>query len=146
MKFEVIKLTSKYLDECVDLFIDTFTREPWNDEYDSKEQVENFFINHIKNNYFLGYIGLIDEKVVALSVGMKKPWIAGVEYYIDEFCIGHEFQGKGIGSMFIKKIEDSLGDENINGIILNTERGYPSCEFYIKNGFKVLGDLVVLGK
>lgn len=146
MKFEVIKLTSKYLDECVDLFIDTFTREPWNDEYDSKEQVENFFINHMKNNYFLGYIGLIDEKVVALSLGMKKPWIVGMEYYIDEFCIGHEFQGKGIGSMFIKKIEDSLADENINGMILNTERGYPSYEFYIKNGFTVLGDLVILGK
>lgn len=47
MKFEVIKLTSKYLDECVDLFIDTFTREPWNDEYDSKEKVRKKVINCI---------------------------------------------------------------------------------------------------
>ena len=146
MELKVIKLTEKYLEESVDLFIDTFSREPWNDEYDSREQVKDFFINHMRNNYFLGYIGLIDEKVVALSLGMKKPWIAGMEYYIDEFCISYDFQGKGIGSSFLKGIEELLIDEKVEGMILNTERDYPSCNFYEKNGFKILGNLVVLGK
>lgn len=146
MELKVIKLTEKYLEESVDLFIDTFSREPWNDEYDSRQQVKDFFINHMRNNYFLGYIGLIDEKVVALSLGMKKPWIAGMEYYIDEFCISYDFQGKGIGSSFLKGIEELLIDEKVEGMILNTERDYPSCNFYEKNGFKILGNLVVLGK
>ena len=146
MELKVIKLSEEYLEECVDLFIDTFSRAPWNDEYDSRQQVKNFFINHMKNNYFLGYIGLIDKKVVALSVGMKKPWICGMEYYIDEFCIGDGFQGKGIGSLFLKDIEKLLYDEKVEGIILNTERDYPSCKFYEKNGFQVLGNLIVLGK
>ena len=146
MELKVINLTEKYLEESVDLFIDTFSREPWNDEYDSREQVRDFFINHMNNNYFIGYIGLIDEKVVALSLGMKKPWIAGIEYYIDEFCISYDFQGKGIGSSFLKDIEELLIDEKVEGIILNTERDYPSCNFYEKNGFKILGNLVVLGK
>lgn len=146
MELKVIKLSEEYLEECVDLFIYTFSREPWNDEYDSRQQVKDFFINHIKNNYFLGYIGLIDKKVVALSVGMKKPWINGMEYYIDEFCIGYDFQGKGIGSLFLKGIEVLLADENVEGMILNTERDYPACKFYEKNGFRVLGNLIVLGK
>lgn len=146
MELKVIKLTEKYLEESVDLFIDTFSREPWNDEYDSREQVKDFFINHMRNNYFLGYIGLIDEKIVALSLGMKKPWICGMEYYIDEFCISYDFQGKGIGSSFLKDIEELLIDEKVEGMILNTERDYPSCNFYEKNGFKILGNLVVLGK
>ncbi|KAJ50225.1 GNAT superfamily N-acetyltransferase [Clostridium tetanomorphum] len=146
MELKVIKLSEEYLEECVDLFIDTFSRAPWNDEYDSRQQVKNFFINHMKNNYFLGYIGLIDKEVVALSVGMKKPWICGMEYYIDEFCIGDGFQGKGIGSLFLKDIEKLLYDEKVEGMILNTERDYPSCKFYEKNGFQVLGNLIVLGK
>lgn len=146
MELKVIKLTEKYLEESVDLFIDTFSRKPWNDEYDSRQQVKDFFINHMRNNYFLGYIGLIDEKVVALSLGMKKPWIAGMEYYIDEFCISYDLQGKGIGSSFLKDIEELLIDEKVEGMILNTERDYPSCDFYEKNGFKILGNLVVLGK
>lgn len=146
MELRVIKLTEEYVEECVDLFIDTFSREPWNDVYNSRKQVKDFFANHMANNYFLGFIGLIDKKVVALSIGMKKPWIEGMEYYIDEFCIGYDFQGNGIGSLFLKEIENLLVSENVKGMILNTERDYPSCRFYKKNGFKALGDLIVLGK
>ena len=146
MKLKVTKLSEEYLEECVDLFIDTFSREPWNDEYNSREQVKEFFINHMKNNYFLGYIGLIDKNVKALSLGMKKPWIYGLEYYIDEFCIRYDFQGKGAGSLFLKNIEELLTDEKVEGMILNTEKDYPSYKFYTKNGFRVLGDLIVLGK
>ena len=146
MKLKVIKLTEGYLEECIDLFIDTFSREPWNDKYDSRQQVKDFFVNHMGNNYFLGYIALLDKKIVALSVGMKKPWIRGMEYYIDEFCISYDFQGKGIGSLFLKDIEELLICENVEGIILNTEKDYPSCNFYQKNGFKSLGNLIVLGK
>jgi hypothetical protein len=36
MEFKVNKFEEKYLEGCVDLFIDTFSKEPWNDEYDSR--------------------------------------------------------------------------------------------------------------
>lgn len=89
MELKVNKFEEKYLEECVDLFIDTFSKEPWNDEYDSRDQVKAFFINHI---------------------------------------------------------EKLLLDENVQGMILNTEKDYPSCKFYEKNGFRPLGNLIVLGK
>ncbi len=72
MELKVIKLSEEYLEECVDLFIDTFSRAPWNDEYDSRQQVKNFFINHMKNNYFLGYIGLIDKKSCSIKCRNEK--------------------------------------------------------------------------
>lgn len=146
MELKVVKLTEVYLEECVDLFIETFSREPWNDEYNSRQQVKEFFVNHMGNNYFLGYIGVLGKEIVALSLGMKKPWIGGMEYYIDEFCIRYDFQGKGIGSLFLKHIEDLLSNEKVEGMILNTERDYPSCRFYQKNGFQIIGNLSVLGK
>lgn len=142
----VIKLNKDYLEECVDLFIDTFSKEPWNDVYESRQQVKDLFVNHMGNNYFLGYIGIIENRIVALSLGIKKPWIEGMEYYINEFCVAYNMQGKGLGSLFIKEIEKLLANENVEGMILNTERDYPSYEFYKKNGFKVLGDLIVMGK
>lgn len=142
----VIKLNKDYLEECVDLFIDTFSKEPWNDVYESRQQVKDLFVNHMGNNYFLGYIGIIENRIVALSLGIKKPWIEGMEYYINEFCVAYDMQGKGLGSLFIKEIEKLLANENVEGMILNTERDYPSYEFYKKNGFKVLGDLIVMGK
>lgn len=146
MKLIVTSFTIEYLEEAIDVFIDTFTKDPWNDVYDSREQVKDYFINYFNNNYFLGYIGLIDNKVVSLSVGMKKPWINGMEYYIDEFCVSNSMQGQGIGSLFLKEIDKFLVEKNVCGMILNTEKNYPSHKFYEKNGFKVLGDLIVLGK
>lgn len=88
----------------------------------------------------------LDEKIVALSIGMKKPWIKGMEYYIDELCVSYELQGKGIGSSFIKEIEHDIKQLGMNGILLLTEKDYPSEKFYIHNGFGVLGGLIVMGK
>lgn len=142
----LLKIKEHMIDDCVNLFIETFTKEPWNDVYESREQVVSFFNNHFNNNYFVGYVATLDDKVVALSIGMKKPWIEGFEYYIDEFCVSYEIQGRGIGSWFIKAIEEDIKEQGMNGMILNTEKDYPSKKFYEKNGFKILGDLIVLGK
>lgn len=144
--FLLLKIQEHMINECVNLFINTFTKGPWNDVYESREQVVNFFNNHFKNNYFVGYAAILDDKVVALSIGMKKPWIKGFEYYIDEFCVNYEMQGKGIGSWFINAIEENIKEQGMNGIILNTEKDYPSQKFYEKNGFKILGDVIVLVK
>ncbi|WP_061994584.1 GNAT family N-acetyltransferase [Clostridium sp. ATCC 25772] len=142
----ILEMKKHMLDQCVDLFINTFSKEPWNDVYDSRDPVVNFFNNHFNNNYFLGYVAMLDDKIVALSVGMKKPWIEGMEYYIDQFCVGYEMQGKGIGSWFMKEIEKNIKNQGMNGMILNTEKGYPAQKFYEKNDFKIIDDLIVFGK
>jgi aminoglycoside 6'-N-acetyltransferase I len=140
------KINSEMIDACVDLYIETFSKEPWYDEYESRDQVVLFFNNHFNNNYFIGYVALLNNQIVALSIGMKKPWIEGFEYYIDEFCTSSELQGKGIGSWFIKAIEEDITKQGLNAMIINTEKGYPSHRFYEKNGFKACGDLIVLAK
>ena len=77
----IIRLSKEHIEECADLFIDVFTKAPWNDTYNSKGQVISYFQNYINNNYFVGY-GLKDQNcMIAISVGMKKPWINGMEYY-----------------------------------------------------------------
>lgn len=77
------------IEESIDLFISTFSREPWNDVYESMEQVREFFKNHFAKNYFLGYVIKVNGNIKGLSIAMKKPWIKGLEYYIDEFCIDY---------------------------------------------------------
>jgi GNAT superfamily N-acetyltransferase len=144
--FSLLEMNKSMIDDCVDVFIETFSKEPWNDIYESRQQVVDFFNNHYNNNYFIGYVAMLNNKVVALSVGMKKPWIKGFEYYIDEFCVSHELQGQGIGSEFLKAIEQDIKKQGMNGIILNTEKGFPSQKFYEKNGFKAFDDFIILGK
>lgn len=140
------KMSKEDIEECADLFIDVFTREPWNDRYNSRKQVVDFFHNFIGNNYFVGFILKENDEIIAMSIGMKKPWIHGMEYYIDQFCVKPDLQGRGIGSRFIKMIEANLQSENMNAMILNTEKGFPSEQFYLKNGFKKFEELVILAK
>lgn len=142
---KLIELTEDHLDEAVKLYQDTFSKEPWFDD-DSDESVRNLLINHMNNNYYLGY-GLIKEDVlVGLSIGFKKPWIKGIEYYVDQFVISYHYQHQGLGTIFLEFIENDLKKQDINAMILNTEKGYPAEEFYIKNGFKILDGIIVLGK
>ena len=105
---KISKMTPQHLDACVDLFIEVFTKEPWNDTYTSREQVVQFFQNHMANNYFVGYILEEEGRIVALSIGIKKAWINGLEYYIDQFCVSSELQGKGVGSYFLQLIEREI--------------------------------------
>ena len=57
-----------------------------------------------------------------------------------------ECQGKGLGGMFLKQIDEMLLEEKVTGMFLNTEKEYPSYGFYKKNGFEQIGNLVVLAK
>lgn len=145
-KFTLCMLEEAMLDESVDVYIDTFTKEPWNDVYESREQVVTFFKNHMKNNYFLGYVLLHEKELVALSIGMIKPWIKGREYYIDQFCVKDSWQGKGIGTIFLNEIEKDIERNDLNAIMLNTDKGFPSEKFYVKNGFIPLEDTILLVK
>ena len=133
-------LDASNLAASVALFIDTFTQAPWYDKFESTKQVETFFENHLANNYFVGYVLYTGEAVIALSLGFKKPWINGMEYYIDQFCVGIPYQGQGIGSQFMQLIEADISRKSLGAIILNTEAGY------LKNGFEVLNRLMILAK
>lgn len=64
----------------------------------------------------------------------------------DLFIETFTMQGRGIGSWFIKAIEEDIKEQGMNAMILNTEKDYPSEKFFKKNGFKELGNLIVLGK
>lgn len=116
---EITNMSEEHLEECTDLLIDVFTNPPWNDTYSSRQQVMEFLRNHMNNNYFAGYVLKEKNHVIAMSVGMKN-WLNGMEYYIDQFCVKPDLQGKGIGSYFLKRIEEDIKKKNMNAIILNT--------------------------
>ena len=139
-------LTQEDLSACTALYIRTFTAPPWCDDIPSPEPVVRYFRNFLMLDSFLGYIAFYNGQPAALSVGMKKPWIGGVEYYIDEFCVAPELQRQGIGSAFLGIIEKDLADRGMCGMLLNTEEDYPAFDFYIRNGFKTMGNCRVLGK
>ena len=142
-----IQLLGKHhIEMCSRLFMDTFSREPWNEQYESDKEVIRYFTDFLSLDSCLGFVGLEDGRLIALCIGMRKPWLKGVEYYIDQFCIAPDYQQKGIGSRFLAEIERRIADLGMKGILLNTEKSYPSFNFYLKNGFMEIEGLAVMGK
>ena len=57
-----------------------FTKEPWNDVYESRGQVRRFFENYMADNYFLGFSLERGGACAGLCFGARKPWLGGMEY------------------------------------------------------------------
>ena len=142
MKLEYI--TMENVEQCITLYMDTFSKEPWNDVFDSSDKVRAYYHNFLKSNQCIAYVGIVDGKIEVMSIGMIKPWIEGLEYYIDEFCVSYDSQGKGFGSQFLDLVEADIKKRGLNAIILNTSKDVPAYDFYLKNGFKTEDDLRIL--
>ena len=85
--FTIRPMNAENIRECADLFMRTFSKEPWNDVYESEEEVIRFFQRYLNNNCFTGYILTCKDSVIALCLGSRKPWLNGMEYEINQFCV-----------------------------------------------------------
>lgn len=80
------------------------------------------------------------------SKGDIRHWYNGTEYYIDEFCVCRDKQGLGIGTEFLKAVEQHIITRGMTQIFLQTERTVPAYHFYKKNGFMELEGHVSFAK
>ncbi len=132
---EFTVIDDKYLPEVADLYRSAFKGEPWNDDWSDDAQLSEY-IKEISGAYnALNFGLLIDGKLVAMSVGMIRHWWEGTNYNIEELCVSPELQGQGVGSRFMKMIEDDIRNRGLSGIFLQTDSDKPAYKFYKKNGF-----------
>ena len=143
---EFIRLDESYLLQAAELFSSSFAGEPWNDDWSDKKMLEKY-IKEVSGGYnALNYGLLIDGKLSAIALGSIRHWWEGANYNIEEFCVSKDLQGKGIGSRFMKMIEDDIKKMGVAGIFLQTDIDKPSFKFYTKNGFSNLEKHVSLFK
>lgn len=125
-----------------ELFLSVFTIEPWNDDWSDQKQLDLYLHDLIGQSNSLTY-GLFEkDKLIGVSMGRIKHWFSGTEYCIDELCIETKKQRKGVGSFFLKEIENGIKDLGLVDIFLQTERTVPAYDFYKKNGFYELEEHV----
>lgn len=117
------------------LMLDIFSVDPWNDAW-TDEQLHTYISELIGNKNSLSYGLYKNEMLIGMALGKKKSWYEGTEYWIDEFGILPEMQQSGIGSEFIKAIEQDLKRKGISHIVLLTQKDIPAFRFYKKNGFE----------
>lgn len=142
----VLKLDIKHKPEIQTLFLKVFSKPPWNDQWDSADQLSTYMDELIgqSNALCLGYY--YENQLIGISLGYVFHWWEGTEYFVKELCIDADFQGQGHGKRFIEAIETYLKSSSIEAVWLMTERSTPAFSFYKNNGFKELKNNVVFAK
>ena len=129
-----------------ELFSSVFCGDPWYDDWSDPVQLDLYIKDLTGQNYSLSY-GLFEgDELICLSLGHVKHWSSGTEYFIDEYCVRTDRQGRGLGSHFMSEIEEDLRKMDLHCIYLQTERDFPAYDFYVKNGFSVVEETVALYK
>ncbi len=143
-----MKVTVFHLDDYEELkrlFFDVFTSEPWCDQWQNDAQLDNYLNELVSNNNSLTLILLDDENnIIGGSLGYVFSWWQGKEYFIKEFFISNKMQNQGLGSFFLKQINEYLLKHDIKHILLSTDTNTPAYNFYKKNGFDTLKNNVTL--
>lgn len=131
----VKELSVEQMEEIKQLFFEIFSNEPWKDDWSDSNQLHHYILDLIGNNNSLS-LGLFeDDTLIGLSLGYIMHWCSGTEYYIFEFCVKTELQGRGLGTEFLNRIETIAKEKDITHIFLQTEQNVPAYRFYEKNGF-----------
>ena len=132
--------------EVKEIFLDVFTREPWNDKWQDESQINNYLDDLMDNKNSLSVGFFKDNKMIGISLGYIFHWWEGDEYYIKELCIQRDSQNMGYGSVFLRELGEFLLARKIRAIGLTTERNVPAYAFYKKNGFIELDKTVFLAR
>lgn len=142
--FRQIGMAEKELAKA--LFRSVFTIEPWNDDWSDPVQLDLYLTDLMGQSNSLTYGLFEDEQLIGLSMGRVKHWFSGTEYSIDEFCIRTDRQGLGLGTIFLRKIENAAREAGLTHLFLQTEKTVPAYDFYLKNGFHALTDNAAFAK
>ena len=144
--YELKRIGTDEAEEIKELFLRVFTAEPWKDDWSDREQLDAYIHDLTGQGNSLTY-GLYENgKLTGVSMGNIKHWFTGTEYYIDEFCIRPDRQGRGLGTLFLNEIEKAIKDLGLTQLFLQTESTVPAYHFYRKNGFNELKEHVSFAK
>ena len=128
---------------CAEVFRAAFAAEPWCEEW-SLRLAEARIAELMGAPYSAGWVYEQDGVLLGMMAGRRLTYLTGKEYMIDEFCIAPQMQGRGIGSEMLAHVTQLLTAEGTVKIVLLTTKGFPSEQFYLKNGFQLCDDMIFM--
>ena len=136
------KIDKAAVAECAMVYVDAYGQAPWEEEYrleDVEDYIAGFLDSHTKRAYALTE----DGRVIGVVLGLVIPCIGSRYFRLEDICIDPKRQRKGCGEKFLAFVTDSLKPEGCDSILLGTQRGYPSHDFYVKSGFREIDSVLL---
>lgn len=133
------------LKEMVNIYIDAFNNEPWNDKWTVETATERL-TNMISDSGFYG-IKIIKENIMCgFILGHEEIFYDGKMFNIKEFCTSRKVQGTGCGKELLLELEKRVKAKGVKEIILMTTSDDKAEGFYVRRGYETSKGLVMMGK
>ena len=99
------------------------------------------YIDFVNSGY--SYVAKQEDVILGFVLAYKCPTYGGYYYlYIDTIVVDGDAQGKGIGTMLIKKIRENMFHNRIFRVKLMTQKGMPAYKIYKHLGFEDIENYV----
>jgi GNAT superfamily N-acetyltransferase len=144
MTYEVIN--DVYIPKLAEIYVKTYNAPPWNDEWTISTATKKLdeMIN-CRNSF--GLVCFDDESnIIGIIIGSSETYYNCKQFFIKDFLILPDFQGRGIGSRLMNELEGRLKDMGINKTYLITSRTNKTEKYYHKRGYTSWDGIVVMGK
>lgn len=130
---ELKDLTPEDLNTMSELFVTTFSREPWNEDWDNSLAFERLelFMNHPAKVAVGGYF---KGELIGFLLGSVQPYQRERYFYLEEMCVDAKFQGKGLGTRLWGSLEEKLKQKGVSSLSFLTLEESAAENFYKKQG------------
>lgn len=143
LEFKDAKLND--LNNMIDMYIETFNSEPWNDKW-TKETAYRRLHAMINVEDFYGLCAYKDNQICGVIIGCKEEFYDRTIFNLREFFVNNSLRGHGIGTRMIGELDKRLKAQGVKEITLYTIRNIMTEGFYKKCGFTTYDSMVVMGK
>lgn len=120
-----------------------FANPPWNEDWDYSRAYQR--IEQLDDGkYTRCYVYEENEKIIGVLCGKLITYVNNLELMIEDCYIDPDYQRLGIGGKLMQGVVDRL--KEVDAFTLLTGQGFYSVDFYLKNGFKINNNLVLMRK
>jgi len=141
----IVPITTDKMEQCIELYINVFNSEPWNETW-TYQAAKELLADLIQTPKFLGFLLYDDGELVGLIAGNSKKTYTESTFYLAELCINNRMQGKGYGSKLLLSLEEELKERGIQSLYFLTAKNGPAEAFYIKNEYVINENRIVMKK
>lgn len=128
------KLTLADIPACADILCIVYNNDLRQCRWEQAAAME--YLSDIFNmSKFLGYVIVENGEILGALFAREKVWWNNSKVYVEELFVNPGHQGKGHGTMLMKRAKQYVLENKLAGITLATNRYTPAAGFYRKNGF-----------
>lgn len=138
-------ISSENLKDCINLYIQTFNKNPWNQSW-TYELVEERLTDLLNTPKFLGFAFYSNNSLIGFIAGHSKKSSNGLNFYLEEFCLNTEISTEAYASKMIQYLENELQLRQVNTIFALTVNQSLIEEFYKQNHYLGTNSKIFISK